>query len=195
MAYRLFMRSLFMRSASPLAALTLAAALLLSGCVPQVPAVVPPPEQTTEPVFASDEEALAAATDAYTAYLAMSDLIAQEGGANPERIAPFVTEEALSDQVGQFLPYTQRSLHTVGVTKFDRVTLQQSVEATPGVIEVATYVCLDVSDVRIIDKSGTDVTPIERANRLPLEVGFEDQSGTGILLMSRSETWSGSDFC
>ena len=57
-----------MRSALALAAVTVTVAVLLSGCVPQGPEVTPPPESSTAPIFASDEEALAAATEAYEAY-------------------------------------------------------------------------------------------------------------------------------
>ncbi|HEU4807654.1 MAG TPA: hypothetical protein VFT01_05275, partial [Homoserinimonas sp.] len=91
-----------MRSALPLAALSIAVAMLLSGCVPQDPEVVPPPEPSTEPVFASDEEALAAATDVYKAYLAMSDLIAQEGGREPERLEPYVSVDLLKEEEQAF---------------------------------------------------------------------------------------------
>ena len=60
-------------------------ALLLSGCLPQQPTATPPPEATAAPIFASDEEALAAATAAYAAYLAMSDQILKDGGKDPDR--------------------------------------------------------------------------------------------------------------
>ncbi len=61
-------------------ALVALAVLLLSGCLPPQTTVTPTPEATAAPVFASDEEALAAATAAYAAYLAMSDQIFAEGG-------------------------------------------------------------------------------------------------------------------
>ncbi len=184
-----------MRSALPLVALACAVSLLLSGCVPEDPVVVPPAEQTVEPMFATDEEALAAATDAYKAYLEMSDLIAQEGGKDPERIAPYVTNSALEDQTSQFSPFQESSLRTVGATAFDGMKLQQFSELQPGRAEVVTYVCLDVSAVQVINSSGKDVTPQSRDNRLPLEVEFENQGQRGKLLVSRSETWPGSDFC
>lgn len=184
-----------MRSTPPLAALTLAVAAFLTGCVPQASDVDPPPQPTTAPVFASDEEALAAATDAYKAYLAMSDLIAQEGGKDPERIAPFVTEETLTEQVGQFLPYSQGALHSAGSTTFDSVALQQSVQSLNGIAEIEVYLCLDVSAVTVLDDSGSDVTPADRMSRLPLEIGFQSTSTSSDLFLNRSEIWQGSNFC
>src|SRR5690606_24012229 len=97
-----------MRSALALAAATVTVAVLLSGCVQQGPEVTPPPEPSTTPIFASDEEALAAATEAYEAYLAMSDLIAQEGGVNPERIESVAVRKALADALEGFSVFREQ---------------------------------------------------------------------------------------
>ncbi|MDQ1582169.1 MAG: hypothetical protein QOF36_223, partial [Microbacteriaceae bacterium] len=53
--------------------------ITLAGCATSA-SPMPTPSAVHSPLFASDEEALKAATDAYAAYLAMSDTIAQEGG-------------------------------------------------------------------------------------------------------------------
>ena len=73
----------------------------LVGCAPE-DSPVPPPTPDVKPLFASDEEALAAAEEAYAAYLAMSDEISHDGGVNPERIAPFVTSERLVTELDSF---------------------------------------------------------------------------------------------
>ncbi len=54
--------------------------LVLTGCTPGDEVVVPDPEPTVEPMFATDEEALAAAEEAYGAYLAASDASLAGGG-------------------------------------------------------------------------------------------------------------------
>ena len=69
-------------------------ALVLAGCAPDVPAIQVPPTPTVTPLFASDEEALAAAEEAYAAYLAMSDEITSDGGERPERIPAGSRERA-----------------------------------------------------------------------------------------------------
>ena len=186
-----------MRPARRLASIALlsAAGLILSGCVPADPEVTPPAEPSSEAIFASDEEALAAATDAYEAYLKMSDLIAQEGGKNPERIAPLVSQDALPDQIQQFAPYQERSIRASGSSRFDSITLQQFMEIDQGVFEIVVYLCLDVTAVKVLDDSGKDVTPGTRASRLPLEIGFEGESTSKNLVITRSESWHGSDFC
>src|SRR5690554_677027 len=158
-----------MRSALSLAAVSLAAAVLLSGCVLQEPEVVPPPESTTEPVFASDEEALAAATDAYEEYLAMSDLIAQEGGKDPERIAPFVTEEWLEEELTGFELLRDSGRRINGSSSFTNVRIQQNQQEEDGRAYVVIYVCSDESEIQVVDARGDDVTPGEIAYPWPSE--------------------------
>ncbi|HEX6365881.1 MAG TPA: hypothetical protein VF000_07010, partial [Agromyces sp.] len=73
-------------------------ALLLGGCVgvpgaTPTPTAAPSPSPSPEPIFASDEEALAAAVEAYERYLRVSQMIGEEGGANPRRILSVVTPE------------------------------------------------------------------------------------------------------
>jgi hypothetical protein len=183
-----------MRSASSLAALSIVAAVLLSGCVPQEPEVVPPPEPTTEPVFATDEEALAAATDAYKAYLAMSDLIAQEGGKEPERLEPYVTAEIYADEKQAFEAMAQDQVYQVGSTTFENVALQ-SLEQLPDSVVVSLYVCLDLSRIRLIDQAGDDTRPT-RADKWPFEAVFDNhRSADSSLILIGHEQWSGSNFC
>src|SRR5690606_12956298 len=126
----------------------------LTGCVPQDPAIDPPPEPTSEPVFASDEEALAAATDAYKAYLAMSDLIAQEGGKDPERIAPYVTEEWLEQELTGFEELQSARRHQSGSGSIRSSQLQLHLSTAVG-----AYYCTDLSDIRVLSDEGGDVTP------------------------------------
>ena len=86
-------------------AVTIAGMLLLAGCGGGDPIPTLPPTPSATPIFASEEEALAAAEDAYAAYRGMSDQISAEGGANPERIAPFVTESRLADELRGFATF------------------------------------------------------------------------------------------
>src|SRR5690606_22722214 len=99
--------------------------LVVSGCVPDAGIPTLPPTPTVTPVFASEEEALAAAEDAYAAYLEMSYLIASEGGLEPERIAPLVTNEQFERELESLSIYSERGLHVDGQTRFDSMMLQQ----------------------------------------------------------------------
>lgn len=175
----------------PVASLGLAL-LLLSGCLPQSPTVMPTPQPSSTPVFASDEEALAAAEAAYAEYLRVSDAITADGGANPERIEPLVTESQRKAALASFVVYATKGLRTEGASKHDSLALQHYSE--PGEVILDLYVCVDVTDIRVLDASGADITPAGRVNRVPLEISYVGSSAEDLKL-DRSEAWSGDDFC
>lgn len=166
--------------------------LALGGCGGGAPIPTLPPTPGAL-IFATEEEALAAAEEAYAAYSEVSDLISNEGGTEPERIAPFVTNEQLTREIETANYFASQGLRAVGrprITKFD---LQQFFEAN-GEAEVVVYVCLDVSDVAVVDASGADVTPPDRAPVVGLEVSLVGASADSLLIAS-SEAWAGSSFC
>jgi hypothetical protein len=186
-----------MRSALPAVIIACAATLLLGGCVPQEPVVVPPVEQQSEPVFASDEEALAAATDAYKAYLEMSDLIAQEGGKDPERIAQVAVGEALNSALEGYEHFRQRTLHSTGESRMSGAELQRySDDSTETEDVAAIYACLDLSDVDVLDVSGKSVVKDTRPSLQTFEVTFNRHPKQQSELIVASRTpWGGSGIC
>lgn len=183
-----------MRSAVPLTALAVAAVLLLGGCVPGDAQVAPPPAQTTEPIFASDEEALAAATEAYEAYLAMSDLIAQEGGKDPERIAPYVTKEWLKQEMKGNKELADSGRVLVGNFRVTQTTLQQMFVDESALVNIVIYACVSPSGARLLGPSGKDVTPPELKAAWPTEATFSATDPTSLLLM-RDEPWPTDSYC
>lgn len=171
-------------------------ALLLSGCLQPAPAVTPPGASGSKPLFASDEDALAAATKAYAAYLQMSDLIAQEGGVNPERLAPLVTSKWLKDQIAALGKLTKSGNHQVGSTSFKVDRLQQVSEPSAGEVTVVMYVCADLSATRILDKSNTEVTSDGVRRVVPfVETFVASPRNKGSLIVSEDTVWTGRDFC
>ncbi|CAN5268490.1 hypothetical protein BH09ACT3_BH09ACT3_09200 [soil metagenome] len=174
----------------PLAGI-LVGVVLLSGCVPGDPVVTPQPEPSSTPLFASEEEALAAATEAYAAYLAMSDTITSEGGANPERIKPFVSEEQYEYDVEVFEAYGDRGLHSEGQSAFDSARIQ-SFDSDLG--EVTIYLCSVFSSTRVLNSLGEVVTPTDLPERSPTEVALV-LNAEGVLVVERGEPWPGEDFC
>ena len=104
-------------------ALAAAFALLLGGCTPQSEPVRPKPSPSASPIFASDDEALAAATKAYAAYLEVSDEIAQDGGKNPERIGGFVSADWLPSEISDFGEFAGSGHRQVGSSSFDNMKL------------------------------------------------------------------------
>lgn len=162
--------------------------LLLSGCGPSDPLPTLPPTPSSTPVFASEEEALAAAEEAYEAYLEVSSEIGESGGLNPERIAPFVTANRLEIELRGAETLQNSGLRLVGSSVFETIDLQM-VGTVAGETEVVFYACWDGSQSRVIDSSGADVTPSDRIDRLVLEIRTVTVNGELPLVLDSDEQW------
>ncbi len=174
----------------------LVAALVLVGCVPTTTPASTAPKPTATPVFATEAEALAAATKAYAAYSKASDSVTFDGGKRPDRISRFVSSEQLTRELKGFLYYKENSVSSRGTSKFDSVRIESFAGQSRGNFELSVYLCSDVSTIRLVDSAGVDVTPQDLPRRSPMEVGFElgDRSHEK-LIVSRSESWTGNDYC
>jgi hypothetical protein len=169
-------------------------AIALAGCTTQQPepqASVTRAEE--QPLFATDDEALAAAQVAYAHYLEVSDQIARDGGANPERLKGLVSAELYSEQVTAYSDLQSSGLFAGGSTAMDHFRIQDI-----GTLELgknmAAYVCLDVSNNPVLDSLGNNVTPEARESRIPLLIGFASNNNRGLIIET-SEVWSGTNFC
>jgi hypothetical protein len=184
----------FRMRTAPALVLSLAVVLSLGACVADEPVVLPDESPSSQPIFASDEEALAAAEEAYGAYLAASDEVLSKGGASAGQLLVFFSDGYGAEAIAGYELYIERGWRATGSSAFDSAELQQYIDDGDGNAEVAMYVCLDVSGLRIIDETGADVTP-ERDNRLPLEVRFVNSRASTALVQSGSDIWAGADFC
>lgn len=147
----------------------------------------PPATPTAEPVFASDEEALAAAKDAYRKYLAVLDAILAEGGVNGERLLDVASSDVLAQEEPGFRDLQSRHLRGSGSTA-TTVTLQ-SADLMAG--EVVAYACDDISSTDILDADGNSVVGGPRTTRFAYEVAM---GGRPLIVQSRLP-WSGSGVC
>jgi hypothetical protein len=170
-------------------------ALALSGCV-GAPAPTPTPSASAsaKPIFASDEEALAAAEAAYSTFEAVSHDIASDSGRQPERIETVATPTYAPELVQEFAQYRELEIRADGSVKLDSFSLVQHTENDSS-SEVVIYVCRDVSGVRILDANGADLTPADRAARTPLIASLRADGPGEKLLVDGVELWSGEDFC
>ncbi len=186
-----------MRRRRNAAAFTVAAVAVfaLAGCVQSAPQVIPTTTPSSAPVFASDAAALAAAKKAYVAYLAVSDQIGNEGGANAVRLAPLVTKNWLPTEIESYATFAKTGEHFTGVTSFESFRLQ-SFEVVRRYAEVAVYVCANVSRTRLVDATGADITPASRQAVYPVVASFESAvTASQKLLFAGSEPWSGKSYC
>lgn len=171
-------------------------ALALSGCVgAPAPSPTPSTPSSPEPIFASDEEALAAAVEAYEIYSSASAEVTADGGAESERVDPTVTHEYADQLHGEFDALKDIGLTMVGETKIERAMLAESASDEQGA-RVSIYFCRDVSGVRVLGPDGVDVTPADRDDRTPTQAFLVSSSNDpSILLVDGVELWSGDDFC
>jgi hypothetical protein len=172
--------------------LTVALAVLLSGCVEPDPVITPGPDSTATPVFESEEDALAAAEEAYAEYLEVSDLIASEGGVNPERFESVVTTDWLVREIESAQELERSGLQQIGESQLGSIELQQVDGSQSDLATVYAYVCLDLSEVSYVDDDGASSSPDEVL--IPLEVSFE-ATAIDQVLVAGNEPWTGENFC
>lgn len=175
-------------------AITAFALLALTGCQSDGPTVVPDPTPTVPPIFESDEEALAAAEEAYGKYLAVSDEITTDGGRGVEKLEPLVTPELMAEESETYSELLDLGIRVTGETDFEAKQLQQVIDIGDGSARVLLYGCTDVSSTRVINASGKDVTP-ERQNVLPVEVEVLFGGSPVVGRVSSTAKWTGDNFC
>ena len=189
MPYLVRMRTILRPAA---AALVLFAALAATGCTPE-PAKPHTPAPSSTPLFASDEEALAAAEEAYAAYVAVNDQVYEDGGVGAERLEQVATGAQLEADTLGMNEVARLGYHSSGKTSFDNISLQQyQPDAADGVSVVTVYLCQDVSGIDVFDPSGNSVVLETRPDRTKFEVSFDraDSASERSLLVSNRSPWS-----
>ena len=174
-----------------------AATLALTGCVPDDGPIVVDPEPSVSPIFESDEEALAAAEEAYGAYLAVSAEILSQGAFDAERLLEVATYDLYEAELPSLEEFASKGWHSEGQSVVDTVSLQSfDAYAADGEPTVIVYACLDVSATNVFDSQGASVVSVDRPNRTPFETTFVySPSAPNLLLLSEKSVWPGEDFC
>jgi hypothetical protein len=150
---------------------------------------------TTAPVFATDEEALAAATEAYANYLEAHDAFWADEASSEDEFLDLSSETAREGDIASIRTWKSNGWRAVGLTTFDSIRLKSN-DFVDGVQRVGTYLCLDVSSGDVIGADGISVADPNRPMRLPLEVDFMASRTSPVeVKISRSEVWSGTNFC
>lgn len=181
----------------PAATAALSAILLvLTACVPAPDVVVPVEPTGAQPVFASDEEALAAAVAAFEEYQSVAYGLYLAGSPDFETLQGLVTDEWFQQEVRSAEEFESDGLTIDGGATTIESRLQQWWEEPAGVAHVVVYICEDISATRIIDARGKDVTPVDRDDTVPIEVVLVSSSlDLNSLLISEVRPWAASGFC
>lgn len=158
-----------------------AAVLALLGLTACSPAPQPTPSPTPTPLFASEDEAFAAAEATYREY---NDALNQVDFATPktfDAVFALLSGDAEKSTRKSFSEFHAERLQSVGAIMFDSFTL---VSADPQHGEVRANVCVDVSGVDVLDESGTSITSADRPARQPMRVMFVPRPGERTLTIS-----------
>lgn len=172
-------------------AVVVAGMLLLTGCGGGDPIPTLPPTPSSTPIFASEEEALAAAEEAYAEYQAAVDHALQtldESGLDEVAVDPAL--KAAKDSVERL---KSSGSHQVGETVVESVSptdLSPLLDGS-GTDDPQIYACLDLRSVAIIQDDGTSSS--SSLDRFPMIVTFEVRDSR--LLVALEEVWDGDNFC
>ncbi|MBH0053912.1 hypothetical protein I6E74_06985 [Salinibacterium sp. SWN139] len=164
----------------------------LSGCVTDELAP-PQPTATFVAPYASDEEALAAAEEAYEEYLRVSDTILNEGGVSAERILEVTSGEFADISVEGFEAIAAEGRRSVGNAKFDSMSLQRYSVSGGNKEIISVYLCHDVTDVDLLDSAGTSLVPPDRRDRVRFEASFDFDVERQHLVISHRAVWTDPD--
>ena len=175
---------------------------LLSGCMaaPAPPNTAAPVAEATgtetPPVFASNDDALAAAKAVYTRYLALSDSVESTRSNSWKEYLAMTTGVERTGLVEGRKLMEEKGWSFTGVAAFDSMTVQSSQALADSTWEIRTYLCLDLSASDTVDQAGVSVLESERPVRSPMVVVFITlDTNSQQLLISESPIWSGSNFC
>ena len=172
--------------------------LALAGCVPSAPTIIPTPvHSTAAPPFATEEDALAAATMTISEFYRVATTVLVEGGVGGDRLSEFATSAVVEHEKTGFDKLRDEQLVYRGETAIRSVVLQSYIpEAVDGVGVITAYVCTDGAAVTIFYPSGESYVSADRPNGVPFEIRFDlTTTNDTSLLVSSKLYWDGDGIC
>ncbi len=152
------------------------AAAVLTACTPEAA-----PTPTPTPHFTSDQQAYAAAEQTYRNYVDAINGVDMSDPATFEDVYMWATGDARDSDKKNL-----SSFHAEGVsiTGDSKIKLIEPASADLAAQTVEIYVCLDVSAVKVFDKSGNSLVAEDRPDVQQNVISFEASaaSPTGLLV-------------
>lgn len=182
---------LLRRAAAPIALL---AAMALAGCTAPEPEPTQTVAPTDEPLFASEEEALAAAEEVYGVYVVAVETSLQSGGEPAPQLSGIASDKVVQEQTAGSESYRADGLRALGNSTFEVMSTQFfNGVAAEGEPVLGIYVCRDVGATDVVDQTGGSIVADDRQELIPFEVEFS-RNGTN-LIVEKDELWPGETFC
>ena len=175
-----------------LVALAIALVVPLAACTEATRIPDAEPSSELAPLFASDEEALAAATAAYEEFLAVLDAALEEPSiekADLERVSGGQALSSASESIRQF---SDEGLRISGPRAIGSAQLQQHSSDQDGA-EVTAYFCEDITDVLLLDADGASLTQPDRPDYSVFEATIEFTNYGGRVV--ERDFWSNESSC
>ncbi|MFD5215978.1 hypothetical protein [Microbacterium sp. NPDC058345] len=152
---------------------------MLAGCTP-TPEPDPTPTETA--LFSSEEEAFAAAEETYRAYTDAVNATDLSDLSTIEPVYALLTDPAEAASRKNYSLYHAESVTRTGMTSFDRFTPFSYEDEL-----VTARVCLDVSEVDLLNAEGVSIVPAGRSPRQAIELEMvPGDSQTGLVIRSNT---------
>lgn len=174
----------------------MAVALTLTGCTtPTHKAIAKTRHTEAAPLFATEEEALAAAEEAYAEYQAVLDRAFATYDVEP--LKGVAVDAALGEAIDAVEGFRENGLVQVGSSTIDVISFVYPGGLTNGSIDDPAQVnaCLDISGTDIVDANGISAVVQGRRTLLPALVSLVISGPSHKILVSDEEIWDGENFC
>lgn len=156
----------------------------MSGCSAAPPPTASPRAPSPSASgFASDEEAFAAAEQTYRNYVDALNQVDLSDPSTFEAVYAWTTGDANLAERANLEKMHDSNLHVEGRTI---VSAFRGISAAPTKLLVTAHVCTDITEVRVSDQAGNQLTDGDRPNGYTLEVQFQwsAESPSGSLISS-----------
>ncbi|RIX28764.1 hypothetical protein D1781_15350 [Amnibacterium setariae] len=149
------------------------------------------PQETSVTQETLNEQGLVRSAEAtYRRYLNDLEVVSEAGNEGYSRLRSYLSTAAYEEESKSFEQLSARGLHTTGATKLIKFQ-QQSANLRDG--KLTAYACIDLSDVRLVNEAGKDVTPKSRPGRQTFLPSFAVRNRRVILM--ENGTWAGDSIC
>lgn len=140
-----------------------------------------------DPIFPSDDAALAAADAAFQRFIAVTNTIEADGGDGTDALAGVVSGDLLTQMTSAYEQMRSAGVHSVGATTVDGATFAG--RTMDGDTETVTIdACVDTSATTMVDATGAEQNSPDSRTRTPFEIEVSATSATVATVVNLGPT-------